>query len=95
MAAEWFAEALGIGVPEYGYEILPQHEHPLMPPELRRPVPMPEPADVTSFIGRTAMIDGEQHRVVDSDPACAGEALVAVGDRQFSTSIETLRRHFA
>src|ERR1019366_452407 len=36
MAAEWLAEALGFVVPEVGYEALPQHEHPLMPPQLRR-----------------------------------------------------------
>ena len=36
MAAEWLAEALGATVPEFGFESLPQHEHPLMPPQLRR-----------------------------------------------------------
>ena len=36
MAAEWLAEALGVTVPEFGFESLPQHEHPLMPPQLRR-----------------------------------------------------------
>jgi len=95
MSAEWFAEALGIVVPELGFETLPQHEHPLMPPELRRPIIATEPADVTPFIGRVATIDGEEHRVLSADPAQPGRAIIAVGDRQFSTSIETLHRHFA
>jgi hypothetical protein len=38
MCAEWLAEALGRVVPEYAHEGLPQHEHPLMPLELRRPI---------------------------------------------------------
>ena len=36
MAAEWLAEALGRPVPEFGFEELPQHLHPLMPAGLRR-----------------------------------------------------------
>ena len=36
MAALWLAEALGRPIPELGYELLPQADHPLMPPELRR-----------------------------------------------------------
>ncbi len=94
MAAEWFAQTLGCLVPEYGFETLPQHEHPLMPTELRKPIAMPELADVTPFLGRSAMIDGEEHRVLCSDPANPGRAIIATGDRQFSTGIETLRRHF-
>jgi hypothetical protein len=36
LAAEWLAAALGHVVPEFGFEHLPQHEHPMLPPELRR-----------------------------------------------------------
>ena len=35
LVAEWLSEALGCMVPEIGFEDLPQHEHPLMPPQLR------------------------------------------------------------
>jgi hypothetical protein len=36
LAARWLANALGIEVPEFGYESLEQNAHPLMAPELRR-----------------------------------------------------------
>ena len=94
MAAEWLAEALGFPVPEVGFEDLPQHEHPLMPPQLRRVIAMPEAFDVTPYIGRTATIGGEVHRVVGPDPAQPGKAILAVGDRRFSTGADTLRRYF-
>jgi hypothetical protein len=32
LVAAWLAEALGLLVPEYGFEDLPQSEHPLRPP---------------------------------------------------------------
>ncbi len=32
LVAGWLADALGRPVPEFGYEHLPQHEHPLLPP---------------------------------------------------------------
>jgi hypothetical protein len=95
MAAEWLAEAIGATVPEFGYESLPQHEHPLMPPRLRRRLPSTEPGDVSPFVGRTATIAGELHRVVGPDPERPGSAIIAAGDRQFSTSMTTLRRQFA
>jgi hypothetical protein len=95
MAAEWLAEVLGATVPEFGYESLPQHEHPLMPPQLRRRLPSTEPGDVSPFVGRTATIAGELHRVVGPDPERPGSAIIAAGDRQFSTSMTTLRRQFA
>jgi hypothetical protein len=95
MAAEWLAETLGATVPEFGFESLPQHEHPMMPPQLRRVLPTTEPGDVSPFVGRTAIIAGELHRVVGADPDKPGMAIVAAGDRQFSTSMATLRRQFA
>lgn len=95
MTAEWLAETLGIAVPEFGFESLSQHEHPLMPPQLRRVLPVTEPGDVSPFIGRTAIIAGELHRVLGPDPEKPGSAVIAVGDRRFSTSITTLRRQFA
>lgn len=95
MAAEWLAEALGATVPEFGYESLPQHEHPLMPPQLRRVIASAAIPDVEPFVGCTAMIDGELHRVVAPDPQKPGMAIISVGDRRFSTSIETLRRQFS
>lgn len=94
MAAEWFAEALGRVVPEFGFETLPQHYHPLMPAPLRRPIPQTETVDLSCYIGRTATIDGEEHRVIGADPTQPGKAIVEAGERRFSTSIETLRRHF-
>ena len=50
MAAEWLAEALGTPVPEFGYETVPQGEHPLMPPQLRREIALPDIPDVTLSI---------------------------------------------
>ena len=66
-----------------------------MPPQLRRRLPSTEPGDVSPFVGRTAIIAGELHRVVGADPDKPGMAIVAAGDRQFSTSMATLRRQFA
>jgi hypothetical protein len=94
MAAEWLAEALGQPVPEVGFEGLPQGDHPLMPPELRRPIATAETPDLSAFIGREATIDGELHRVVGLDPKQPGRAIIAVGDRQFPSGIATLHRHF-
>ena len=95
MAAEWLAEALGMPVPEFGYETVPQGEHPLMPPQLRREIALPDIPDVTPFIGRRAMIEGELHVVVGPNSEKPGMAIVAAGDRRFSTGIDTLRRHFS
>jgi len=36
MVAEWLAEATGQVVPEFGFETLPQQDHPLLPAALRR-----------------------------------------------------------
>jgi hypothetical protein len=94
MVAEWLAEATARVIPEFGFETLPQHEHPLMSPSLRRPIAVAETTDVTPYIGRSATIDGEMHRVVGDDLEQRGRAIISAGDRQFSTSIETLRRHF-
>lgn len=94
MAAEWLAEALGAVVPEFGFESLPQHEHPLMPVQLRRVIASTAIADVAPFIGRTATIAGELHRVVAADPQKPGMAIIEASDRRFSTGIDTLRRHF-
>jgi hypothetical protein len=94
MAAEWLAEALGFVVPEVGYEALPQHEHPLMPPQLRRVIATAEVPDITPYIGREASIGGETHRVIGLDPDRPGKVILAVGDRGFPTGIETLKRHF-
>jgi hypothetical protein len=52
MAAEWLAEVLGATVPEFGFESLPQHEHPMMPPQLRRVLPTTEPGDVSVFMAQ-------------------------------------------
>jgi hypothetical protein len=43
----------------------------------------------------SATIDGERHVVAGPDPAKPGFAILAAGDRHFSTGIETLRRHFS
>lgn len=37
LAARWLSQALGIQVPEFGFEDRPQCEHPLPPPFLQRP----------------------------------------------------------
>ena len=104
MAAEWLAETLGVAVPEFGYETLSQAEHPLMPPQLRREITLADIPDVTQFIGRSATIDGKVYTVIGSDPKKPGMAIIAAGrpgelavtgtERQFFTSIDTLRRHF-
>ena len=94
MAAEWLAEALGRAVAEFGYEALPQHRHPLMPAALRREIAEIEIPDVTPYIGKIATIDGERHRVLGADPEQPGKAIVAAGDRHFSTGIATLRLLF-
>ena len=94
MAAEWLAEALGATVPEFGFESLPQHEHPLMPPQLRRVIASTVIPDLAPFTGHTAVIDGELHRVVGADPHQPGKAIISTGDREYSTSIATLRRYF-
>jgi hypothetical protein len=98
IAAAWLAEAFGAPVPEYGYEHLSQQEHPLLPRHIRAPAALPlfAHADViTTFIGRSATIDGVRHQVVSADPANPGMAIVAKPDgTQFSTAAATLRRYF-
>ncbi len=94
MAAEWLAETLGRPVPEAGFETLPQADHPLMPPGLRRPVATAEVPDLSPFIGREAVIEGALHRVIGLDPAQPGRAIIGVGDRQFPAGLATLERHF-
>jgi len=94
MAAEWLAETLGATMPEFGFESLPQHEHPLMPPQLRRVIASTAIPVVEPFVGRTVTIAGELHRVVGPDPENPGMAIIAAGDGRFSTGIETLRRQF-
>jgi hypothetical protein len=94
MAAEWLAEALGRPVTEFGHEALPQHRHPLMPVALRREIAETDVHDVTPYIGKIATIDGEHHRVLGADPEQPGKAILAAGDRQFSTGIEMLRLLF-
>ena len=79
---------------EFGFEALLQHRHPLMPAELRREIAETEIPDVTPYIGKIAAIDGERHRVLGADPEQPGKAIVAAGDRHFSTGIETLRLLF-
>lgn len=93
MVAEWLARGLGIPVPEFRFEGRDHARHPLMPPLADRAEPDPDP-DPASFIGRSAMIDGEQHLVTRLDPDVPGNAIVEVGDRWFSTGPKTLARHF-
>jgi hypothetical protein len=94
MAAEWLAEALGRPVPEYGYEAYPERHHPLMPIALRREVATAAMPDITPYIGRSKVIDGARHHVLRADPDQPGKAIIATGDRQFSTTVETLRLLF-
>jgi len=94
MTAEWLAEALGQPVQEFRHENLPQHAHPLMPPSLRWPIAATEIADVTPYIGRSKVIDGERHNVLSADPDQPGNTIITSGDRQFSTTVETLRLLF-
>ena len=95
MAAEWLAEALGFPIPEFGYETLSQGEHPLMPPQLRREIVLSDIPDVSPYVGRTAIIDGEHYTVAGPYPRKPGMALVTTCGRTFSTTIDTIRRHFA
>ena len=94
IAAEWLAEALGVAVPEFGYETRPQGEHPLMPPQLRREIVLSGAPDVTPYVRRTAIIDGELHTVASADPQRPGMAIVTTGGRSFPATIDTIRRHF-
>ncbi len=97
MAAQWLADHLKQTIPEFGFEALPQHEHPLMPQELRRvPVAVPEANDdVTPFIGKEATIHHELHRVISADPNNPGQAIVEASGRRFSTTLNSLRRYFS
>lgn len=94
LAAKWLADALGLVVPEVGFETLPQQEHPLMPPRLQRVDTPHGVPDLTQYVDRNATVDGELHRVVTVDRDKPGKAIVAAGDRRFATRIDTLRRHF-
>ncbi len=86
----------GIGPPVCGVRI--RSPPPARPssrrPALRREIAKPDIPDVTPFIGKITTIDGERHRVLDADPEQPGKAIVAAGDRHFSTGIETLRLLF-
>jgi hypothetical protein len=94
MAALWLAEALGRPVPELGSEQLGQASHPLMPAELRRPVILTENPDLTPYIGREALIDGQTYRIIGIDPNQEGKVIISVEDRTFPAGIETIRRAF-
>jgi hypothetical protein len=95
MAAEWLAAHLKEPVPEVGFEHLPQHEHPLMPAELRRHIPTEAAEDVTPFLGKTAVINQETYTVLRPDPANPGQAICAgENGKEFSTSLDTLKRYF-
>ncbi len=41
LAARWLCEARNVSLPEFGFEHLPQDQHPLMPEALRRPTIKP------------------------------------------------------
>ncbi len=94
MVAEWLMSALGEPVPEFGYETLAQELHPLMPNQLRRPIAVVEIPDVTPYIGRETMIDGELHRVASASAEFPGQAVITVGDRRFTTSFANVSRLF-
>ncbi|WP_428489103.1 hypothetical protein [Rhodopila sp.] len=94
MAALWLAEALDRPIPELGFEVLAQADHPLMPPELKRPTKAGEVPDLARFVGRSATIDGEAHQVIAVDPNDPRRAIVKAGNRSFPAGIDTLTRHF-
>jgi hypothetical protein len=94
MAAEWLAAALGRTVPELGYETLPQHQHPLMPPGLSQQPSAIEVLDVTPYIGRRNVVDGVEYRVIGADPRQPGRAIVSTGASTFSAGPVNLRRYF-
>jgi hypothetical protein len=94
MVALWLAEALSRTIPEVGFELLPQADHPLMPPELRRPTKTAEAPDLTPYVGREATIDGELHRVVGVDPNEPRRGIIEAGGRTFPAGLDTLTRHF-
>jgi hypothetical protein len=94
MAAEWLAAYLRRGVPEFGFEHLPQHEHPLMPAELRRTPPPEADDDVTPYLGRVAAIGRLRYTVLRADPGNPGQAIVSDGTAEFSTSLRSLARYF-
>jgi hypothetical protein len=95
MAAEWLAVHLKRTVPEFDFLTLPQHEHPLMPAQLRRPPLLPDPADdVGAFVGKSATLLGIRYEVLRADPDNPGQAIVQAGDRQFPCSLASLHRYF-
>ena len=94
VADELAEMALGQPVREFRHEDFPQHAHPLMPPSLRRPIAATEIADITPCIGRSKVIDGKRHHVLRADPDQPSMAIVTTCDRQFSTTVETLRLLF-
>jgi hypothetical protein len=53
-----------------------------------------ESTNNTPYIGRSKVIDGERHHVLGADPDQPGKAIIVTGDRQFSTTVETLRLLF-
>jgi hypothetical protein len=65
-----------------------------MPPSLRRPISADDIADITPCIGRSKVIDGKRHHVLRADPDQPSMAIVTTCDRQYSTTVETLRLLF-
>ena len=53
-----------------------------------------EITDITLYIGRSKVIDGERHHVLRADPDQPGNAIITSGGRQFSTTVEMLRLVF-
>ena len=44
LTAAWLSKEIGVPVPEFGYEHLPQADHPMLPPSLKRSFSPSEPA---------------------------------------------------
>jgi len=93
MAAEWLAEALAslsrVRIRDPATGRTPAHAPSASPRD--RPF---RRSRRHTYIGRTAIIEGELHTVAGADPQRPGMAIIVTGGRSFSTTIDTIRRHF-
>jgi hypothetical protein len=98
MAAQWLAEGIGQPVPEFDHEQLCQHMHPLWPDAVR-PTETRGPAgaqgpDLRLFLGKTAMIDGQMHKVIAIDADDPSKAVVQAGMSTYKAGVQNLQRFF-
>lgn len=100
MVSLWFADKLGIAVPEYGHEARGHGpDHPMLPRHMRPGTPPPDervtPEEIAAFTGRTCWHHGFQYEVLGPSDKRPSQAVVRRSDGvQVLASIDTLRRRF-